>query len=33
MIKGIYTAASGMMLQMARQDVLANNIANVNTAG
>lgn len=33
MIKGIYTAASGMMLQMARQDVIANNIANVNTAG
>jgi flagellar basal-body rod protein FlgF len=33
LIKGIYTAASGMMLQMARQDVLANNIANVNTAG
>lgn len=33
MIKGLYTAASGMMLQMARQDVLANNIANVDTAG
>lgn len=33
MIKGLYTAASGMMLQMARQDVVANNIANVNTAG
>lgn len=33
MIKGIYTAASGMMLQMARQDVVANNIANVNTGG
>lgn len=33
MIKGIYTAAAGMMLQMARQDVVANNIANVNTAG
>lgn len=33
MIKGIYTAASGMMLQMARQDVIANNLANVNTTG
>lgn len=29
----MYTAASGMMLQMARQDVAANNLANVNTAG
>ena len=33
MIKGIYTAGSGMMLQMARQDVVANNLANVNTTG
>lgn len=33
MIKGLYTAASGMMLQMKRQDVIANNIANVNTTG
>ncbi|MGR6837388.1 flagellar hook-basal body protein [Syntrophomonas erecta] len=33
MIKGLYNAGSGMMLQMARQDVIANNIANVNTAG
>lgn len=33
MIKGLYTAASGMMLQMARQDVVANNLANVNTTG
>lgn len=33
MIRGIYTAASGMMLQMARQDVVANNLANVNTNG
>lgn len=33
MIKGIYTAGSGMMLQMARQDVVANNLANVNTPG
>ncbi|MDD2619724.1 MAG: flagellar basal-body rod protein FlgF [Syntrophomonadaceae bacterium] len=33
MIKGLYTAGSGMMLQMARQDVVANNLANVNTTG
>lgn len=33
MIKGLYTAASGMMLQMARQDNAANNLANVNTSG
>jgi len=33
LIKGMYTAASGMMLQMARQDVVANNLANVNTTG
>lgn len=33
MIKGIYTAASGMMLGMSRQDALANNLANVNTSG
>lgn len=33
MIRGLYNACSGMMVQMARQDVLANNLANVNTAG
>lgn len=33
MIKGLYTAGSGMMLQMAKQDVVANNLANVNTSG
>ncbi|PKM75725.1 MAG: flagellar basal-body rod protein FlgF [Firmicutes bacterium HGW-Firmicutes-15] len=33
MIKGLYTAGAGMMLQMARQDVVANNLANVNTGG
>lgn len=33
MIKGLYTAASGMMVQMAKQEVTANNIANVNTCG
>lgn len=33
MIKGLYTAGAGMMLQMTRQDVVANNLANVNTSG
>lgn len=33
MIKGLYTAASGMMVQLAKQDVVANNIANSNTNG
>ncbi|WP_054693610.1 flagellar basal-body rod protein FlgF [Syntrophomonas palmitatica] len=33
MIRGLYTAAAGMMLQMARQDTVANNLANVNTSG
>lgn len=33
MIKGLYTAGSGMMAQMARQDAAANNLANVNTSG
>lgn len=33
MNRGLYTAAAGMMMQMARQDALANNLANVNTGG
>jgi len=33
LIRGLYTAGAGMMLQMARQDVVANNLANVNTSG
>lgn len=33
MIRGIYTAASGMMVQIEREDVIANNIANINTTG
>jgi len=33
LIKGLYTASAGMMMQMARQDALANNLANVNTGG
>jgi len=33
LIRGLYTAGAGMMVQMAKQDVVANNIANVNTSG
>jgi flagellar basal-body rod protein FlgF len=33
MIRGIYTAASGMVAQLNRQDVVANNLANLNTTG
>jgi flagellar basal-body rod protein FlgF len=33
MIKGLYTAASGMNAELMRQDVVANNLANVSTAG
>ncbi|MCR4399941.1 MAG: flagellar basal-body rod protein FlgF [Syntrophomonadaceae bacterium] len=33
MIRGLYTACSGMLLQAARQDVIANNVANAGTAG
>jgi len=33
MIKGLYTAASGMKVQQINVDVIANNLANVNTAG
>ncbi|NMA64169.1 MAG: flagellar basal-body rod protein FlgF [Syntrophomonadaceae bacterium] len=33
MIRGLYTGCSGMMAQLARQDVLANNLANVSTPG
>lgn len=33
MIRGIYTAAAGMSAELAKQDVLANNLANVNTDG
>ncbi|MTV49592.1 flagellar basal-body rod protein FlgF [Heliobacillus mobilis] len=32
MIRGLYTSASGMLAQQANQDVIANNLANVNTA-
>jgi flagellar basal-body rod protein FlgG len=33
MIRGIYTAASGMVAETIRTDSIANNLANVNTAG
>ncbi len=33
MVRGLYTACSGMLLQMAKQDVIANNLANANTPG
>lgn len=33
MIRGIYTAAAGMSAQLAKQDVISNNLANVNSTG
>ena len=33
MLRGLYTAASAMVAQTARQDVYANNLANVNSVG
>ncbi|MFG0252977.1 MAG: flagellar basal body protein, partial [Phycisphaerales bacterium JB038] len=30
---GLYTSATGVLAGMYRQDVLANNLANVNTTG
>ncbi len=33
MIKALYTAATGMQAQQTRIDVIANNLANVNTSG
>ncbi|MEW6522484.1 MAG: flagellar basal-body rod protein FlgF [Bacillota bacterium] len=33
MIRGIYTAASGMIGEASRLDIIANNLANVNTPG
>ncbi|HEX2949472.1 MAG TPA: flagellar basal-body rod protein FlgF [Armatimonadota bacterium] len=33
MVRGIYSAASGMLAQQMRLDAVANNIANVNTNG
>lgn len=33
MIRGIYTAATGMMAELSRQDIIANNLANVDVVG
>lgn len=33
MLRGIYTSASGMLVEQKRMDVTANNLANVNTTG
>lgn len=33
MIRGLYTAASGMMTQQNKNDILSNNLANVETPG
>lgn len=33
MIYGMYTSANGMRMQMRRQEVISNNLANVNTTG
>ncbi|NLW56592.1 MAG: flagellar basal-body rod protein FlgF [Firmicutes bacterium] len=33
MLRGLYTAAAGMNLQLSRQDAIANNLANINTVG
>ncbi len=32
-IRGLYTAAAGMLTQQHRQDLLTNNLANINTPG
>lgn len=33
MIRGIYTSASGMILNQKLMDITANNVANVSTTG
>lgn len=33
MVRGLYTAASGMLAQQVHIDIIANNLANVNTPG
>lgn len=33
MIRGLYTAATGMLVQELKQDNIANNLANINTPG
>ncbi|GAH54560.1 unnamed protein product, partial [marine sediment metagenome] len=33
MLRGLWTAATGMTAQQLNVDIIANNLANVNTAG
>ena len=33
MVRGLYTAASGMLVQQQRVDVISNNMANADTVG
>ena len=33
MIKGIYTSASGMQYLQLKQEIIANNLANISTTG
>ena len=33
MIRGLYTATTGMISEAIRTDVISNNVANVNTTG
>ena len=33
MIRGLYTGASGMMMEMVNHDAISNNLANINTTG
>ncbi len=33
LVRGIYTAASAMITEMAKQDIIANNLANMDTTG
>ena len=33
MIRGLYTAASGLILGLRRQEVVADNLANLDSAG
>ena len=33
MIRALWTAATGMQAQQMNQDVVANNLANINTVG
>ncbi|URZ06353.1 flagellar basal-body rod protein FlgG [Clostridium felsineum] len=33
MVRGLYTAVTGMVVQEAKQDVISNNLANTNTVG